>query len=461
MWFAVCSFLQKGISLVTIPIFTRILTETEYGRFSVYQSWLTIFQVLCTLYLYAGVFNNGLLKYEDDVDAFHSSMMGLSITVTMLWVVVYIPFFKFWNELLNLNTFLVCMLFVECIFSTAISFWSARLRFNYEYKALIFVTLIIALLSPSLGIFGVMHTTRFKTELRILGDVAPKFIIGGILIFICIKGGKKFFQRNYWKFALNFNVPLIPHYLSQTILSQSDRIMIGNMVGEDKAAIYSIAYSAAMVMTIVTQSINASFVPWTYRTMQDRAYNNLKKTSNVLLVLIGGISLLMMAFAPELIMLMAGESYSEAVAIIPPVAASVYFMFLFPLFGNIEFYFERTKFIMVASSIAAVINLILNYIAIPRFGYIAAGYTTLICYIILTLAHYVFMKYLCKKECIEESIYDEKFIAIFSAVFLIFTAIFTLILKQTLIRYLIVISIVAVFIFKRKKVISIVKNLKG
>jgi O-antigen/teichoic acid export membrane protein len=116
---------------------------------------------------------------------------------------------------------------------------------------------------------------------------------------------------------------------------------------------------------------------------------------------------------------------------------------------------------MVASSIAAVINLILNYIAIPRFGYIAAGYTTLICYIILTLAHYVFMKYLCKKECIEESIYDEKFIAIFSAVFLIFTAIFTLILKQTLIRYLIVISIVAVFIFKRKKVISIVKNLKG
>ncbi len=104
------------------------------------------------------------------------------------------------------------------------------------------------------------------------------------------------------------------------------------------------------------------------------------------------MNLILIAFAPEAISILAPRSYHGAIWVIPPVAASVFFMFLYNLFGNVEFYFEENKFIMIASVLGAVLNIILNYIFVPLCGYIAAGYTTLFCYIVYSLSHYIFMK---------------------------------------------------------------------
>ena len=56
MWFLICSFLQKGISMITTPIFTRILTTSEYGQYSVFNAWLQILTPIVCLSLYAGVY---------------------------------------------------------------------------------------------------------------------------------------------------------------------------------------------------------------------------------------------------------------------------------------------------------------------------------------------------------------------------------------------------------------------
>ena len=64
--FAVFSMLQKGISLITVPLFTRLLTTEQYGQFTLYQSWLSLVTIFATLYLYYGVFNNDMTKYKQD-----------------------------------------------------------------------------------------------------------------------------------------------------------------------------------------------------------------------------------------------------------------------------------------------------------------------------------------------------------------------------------------------------------
>ena len=58
LWLTVCTFLQKGISVITIPIFTRVLTTEEYGQFSVFISWENICQLFTSLSLHTGVFNS-------------------------------------------------------------------------------------------------------------------------------------------------------------------------------------------------------------------------------------------------------------------------------------------------------------------------------------------------------------------------------------------------------------------
>ena len=49
MWYTICSIVQRGISLLTIPIFTRLLTQEEYGTFTIYQSWFSVISIFATL----------------------------------------------------------------------------------------------------------------------------------------------------------------------------------------------------------------------------------------------------------------------------------------------------------------------------------------------------------------------------------------------------------------------------
>jgi O-antigen/teichoic acid export membrane protein len=166
------------------------------------------------------------------------------------------------------------------------------------------------------------------------------------------------------------------------------------------------------------------------------------------------------AFGPEVIQIFAPAEYYDAIWIIPPVSASVYFMFLYPIFGNIEFYFEENKFVMMASIAGAVVNVILNYICIPIFGYVAAGYTTLACYILFSGGHYIFMKKVLKKHNIDAEVYDIKFIFLFSVIVLIAMFGMIFVYKNMILRYVLIIIMILVVIWKRNTVISIIKSIR-
>ena len=65
IWFTVCNIIQKGIALISTPIFTRIMTTQQYGVYTIYQSWYQVLTIFATLNLSAGIFNNGLTKYPE------------------------------------------------------------------------------------------------------------------------------------------------------------------------------------------------------------------------------------------------------------------------------------------------------------------------------------------------------------------------------------------------------------
>ena len=99
-WFLICSFLQKGISVITTPIFTRLLTTSEYGQLNVFNSWLGIITIIVSMNLYAGVYTQGMIKFNEERKVFSSSLQGLSLTLVVIWTVIYIAFYQFWNKLL-------------------------------------------------------------------------------------------------------------------------------------------------------------------------------------------------------------------------------------------------------------------------------------------------------------------------------------------------------------------------
>ena len=460
LWFTISSVIQKGIALLSTPIFTRLLTTEQYGVYSVYQTWYSIILIFATLNLYAGVYNNGLTKWSEDSKRFTSSLLGLSTTITLLLSLLYLANMPFWNNLLGISTFFVLAIFIQVLFEPAYNFWAAGQRYEYKYRKLVAISIFMGIASPVLGILSVC-ATEYKAEARVFSYVFIQVLIGLIFYVYDMKNGKTFYNKKYWKYALAFNLPLIPHYLSQTVLNQADRVMIANMVGKSEAAIYSVAYTISMMFTIVTNAINNTFIPYTYKAVRDKKIKDLKGSSNFLVLFIGLACIVAMAFGPEIIRIFASPEYYAARWVVPPVAEALFFMFVYPLFCNIEFYFEKTKIIMVASGVAAIVNIGLNYIGIKMFGYIAAAYTTLICYILLSIAHYIAYRVVAKANGFADDIYDTKFIVIIAVVSLLVMVFMTMIYDHAIIRYGVVGLICVVVIVKRKTLIEELKKIKG
>lgn len=457
-WFLISAFFQRGISVISTPIFTRLMNASEYGQFNVFYSWYGIVTIFVTLNLYFGVYVRGLIKFEDDKDRFTSSMQGLAVTLIFSWVIIYSLFQGFFNKLFSLTTYqMVGMFFIICG-NSAFSFWAAEQRVLLKYRSLVGFSMLTALLMPVSQI-GLMFVIPDKVMARILGMVFVEIIFYTPLFFKQMHKGKVFFCLKYWRYAIAFSIPLIPHYLSQTVLNSADRIMINDMIGSAEAGIYSLAYSVSQIMTVFNSALMQTIEPWLYKKIRDNEAGEISKVAYPAFIIVAVANILLITFAPEVIAIFAPEEYHAAIWIIPPVAMSVFFMFTYTFFAVFEFYYEKTKYITAATLIGAVINVILNYIFIKLYGYYAAAYTTLLCYILYSVFHFMFMKKLIKDNLDGINVYDIKILLFIVLAFCVSGFALLATYNLLIIRYTISIVILIIILIKRKKILKVMNEM--
>ena len=458
-WFLICSVLQRGISVITTPIFTRLLTTSEYGEYNTFNSWWSIINVFVSLHLFSGIYTQGLVKFDETKHKYSSALQGLTLTLVLAWTAIYFIFQDQVNGLLHLTTLQMVALFVMIWTSAVFNFWASAQRVNYKYQRLVALTLIVSFAKPILGIFLVTHFED-KVTARILGIAGVELICYLGLFISQMTKGKTFFSKEIWKYGLTLSIPLIPHYLSQTILNNSDRIMIERLVDSSSAGIYSLAYSLSMIMTLFNSALLQTLDPWIYQKIKAKKTREIGKVAYASLGMIGVINLLLIILAPEIVRIFAPIEYHEAIWVIPPVAMSVYFLFAYNLFADFEFYFEKTKSLAFATMVGAVLNIFLNYIFIRIFGYVAAGYTTLVCYVLYAVLHYLFMRNICRTYLKGEQPYNLKILLGITILFLTLGFATLATYNSTVIRYTFVALIVCGFALNFKKIKEIILQLK-
>lgn len=460
IWFLFCTILQKSISLLSTPIFTRIMSTEEYGQFSIYNSWLQIFTIITTLRLNWAVFSKGMSKYKEDRDAYTSTMQSLTAVIAIAVFIIYLFFRKQINSLIELPTFIIIAMMGELLVTPAIDFWTIRKRYEYIYKPVVFRTIIMSVLNAVLGVLAVVLADE-KGYARILSCVMVNFCFGLILFIYNRIKGKMWIKWEYAKFALLFNLPLLLHYLSVYVLDQFDKIMIQKMVSISAAGIYSVACNLGLIMKIVTQSVNNALVPWQYEKLEKKDFPQMDRIIFLIFCGIGVLTLLFCAFSPEIMKILAGAKYYEAVYAIPPVALSAFFSFMYTTFANVEFFYDQNKFTMYISMAGAALNIVLNYIGIKSFGYIAAAYTTLICYILFAMAHYIYMNYCVKMLFGADQVFDSKRLVVLAMIILLIGLIIILLYNLFILRYIFVIFIIIFMLLKRKIVLEIFNLVKN
>lgn len=457
-WFLICSFLQKGIAMITTPIFTRILSTQEYGQFSVFNSWMSIITPIVCLNLYSGIYSQGLVKFEKDRSKFSSSLQGLALTLVTLWTGIYLVTCSFWNDLFSLTTVqMVCMLILIWT-SAAYNFWAVDQRVDFKYRKQVVLTLLMSTIQPSVCIWFILNSDD-KVTARIVGMTVVHIALYLGTFIVQMARGKQFFSKHYWMYASKFNIPLLPHYLSMTVLSSSDRIMISNMVGNEKAGIYSLAYSISQIMTMFNTALLQTIEPWIYRKLKDKKVYDIAHVAYPCFILIAVLNLLLIIFAPEIVTIFAPREYQEAIWCIPAVALSVFFTFLYTFFATFEFYYEKTKYIAVATMGGAVLNIVLNYIFINLFGYMAAAYTTLFSYILYAVLHYYFMHRICKMYLDDAKPYSLKLIIMIATISLAVGLGIMATYTNAIVRWILIAAFVIVAIIKRNYILRVAEML--
>ena len=461
VWYTLCNVLQKGIAFLVVPIYTRVLTKGEYGLYSTFQSWKDIIIIFATLNLYCGVFTKAMVDLNPkERDGYTSCMQGLTTLVSALLFILYFPLRSSINSFLEMDTFTICLMFGYFIFYPSILFWSVRQRVEYRYIKMVVITLVISVLVPSVSLL-LLYTTGLREKSVIWGYLFVNIFFGLLFYVYNFWRGKTFFSKNYWVKALKFNIPLIPHYLALIVLGQSDRIMIQKMVGEDEVALYSLAYQISMLMTILISGIDSALVPWEYESFKNKQFKKVSSVCTKIAFAVGILIVVAVLISPELVYILGGNKYSESIWIIPAVSISIFFMYIYGLFSSIEFYYGNTKFVMIASSLAALLNIGLNYFFIKMYGYMAAAYTTLICYVFLAIIHYVFAIIVKNKNGVKEKIYDFKILSILSLIFLSTLPFCLLLYKYPIGRYIFITVFLVVILICRRSFLNLFRKIKG
>ena len=236
-----------------------------------------------------------------------------------------------------------------------------------------------------------------------------------------------------------------------------DRIQIEWIVGSSAAGIYAVAYSGASVVKIVWQSINASLIPWTYEKCKKEEFDKLGEMTKILVTGYGIVCLGFMFVAPEIMRILAPSSYIEGVAVIPSVVSGVFFSSLYYIFANVVYYYKKPTYVMIGSIASALLNVILNAIFIPRFGFVVAGFTTMISYMLQSVMDYYAMYKLTGK-----SIYDMKHILCISVVFIICSITLNLVYQNMVLRICLFMALLSYMLYYCKNnLIKTIQFLKG
>lgn len=459
LWFALCSYLQRGAALIVVPIFTRLLTTEQYGICNVYFAWFDIFILFTSLKLpYEGL-DNGLIRHEEDQDGYTSAILGLMAMLTCVGGVASLLLRPVILRFTGLSNLLMICMFIQLLFQPALVLWTNRERYDFRYRAPAIVTLIITVANPVLAILAV-QTTPYMAEARILSLAVMQVLFGAVCAVILIRRGRTLYNKSYWGFALKFNLPLLAYYLSQTLLNQSDRIMINYFSGSGKAAIYSVAYTAATLMLLAVAAINGAFNPWMYKKLKADRSEDIAPVAAQLCLLIGAATLAMTMFAPDVVAILATAEYQEAIWIIPPVSASVFFIFVYMMFTNLEMYHGENKGISLISIVCTLVNIVLNGFFIPRAGYLAAGWTTLASYMLMAGLHGLLMKRTCRRHGITGSIFPGKLLAWTCGIVFAMTFVSMGLYTLGWVRYgVIALEGIAIFIF-RNQLFSLLKQIK-
>ncbi|MEN8879606.1 MAG: oligosaccharide flippase family protein [Polaribacter sp.] len=389
-------FISLLIGFIALPFYTRLLSPSDFGIMSVFISFVTLLSVILGLGIRGAILR---YFYEDKGDFydFFNTNITLSFIIGFILILGFFFFGKTIQSFFEIPLTLLYYGVIISFFTVFIQLYQAYLQASKKSVVLSFQKIIQVVIGVGFSVLIMYYLAEEKYYGRAYAMLASVLVLT-IIIFYRIRFFFSFsLKKKYIVYSLSFGLPIVLHLISQNILTTFDQVMINNILGEKETGLYSIAYRIGMIQNSIVAATLVAWTPIFYKNINLKKYLDNNSLTKKYIIIITFITLSLILFSKEILTIFADESYHEALPVIPIVVIGYFLFFLYSIYVVHSFYMKKTKFITFTTILVGTINVSLNFLLIPIYGYIGAAWSTLISYLILFLIHFIISKYRYKK----------------------------------------------------------------
>lgn len=384
--YTLMTMINKAIPFLLLPLLTRYLTPTDYGIVS-------MFTLLSSVMLpFIGISGDAAISRQ----YFNQEKYNIKKYVGNVFIILIFSSFLigfllhlFSNQLSLISSFPRDYLWTVVLYTVTLFIMNVKLSLWRAQKK----SILFSLFNISKTFFNIIFSILLIVfiglgwEGRIYALLFTGFIFSIVSIFSLIKNKeiKIEFDINYLKNAIAYGFPLIPHLLSGTILSMTDRLFITNMIGVGVTGIYSVGYQIGSIINILSHSFNNAYIPWLYEKLKENQYATKVKIVKFTYIYFVGILLLALGLgilAPIFLNVFLGKAFNESSVYVIWIALGYAFNGMYLMVVNYIFYEQKNSILAMVTFATALLNIVLNYFFIRKFGAIGAAQATTIIFAI-------------------------------------------------------------------------------
>ena len=376
------TFCTKLISLFLVPFYTIWLAPVEYGEFDLLISYLTLLVPFVTLQLEQAILKFSLNNQKNKFKYLYNSLIVTIITI-IITNIVCLFILKDNNVklafVLYFDSYSIFVLVSEYLRgSNKLKRYSLC---NIIASVLILILTIVLVPILKLGINGLMYSYAIA---YLLIDI---FILLTEKVFANLKNEK--FDKETTKKMLIYSMPLIPNGISWWVTNVSDRTLIKVLIGQYYNGLYAIGCKVPTLLSLVYSIFNLSWQQTAIlMNSEDNKFEYYKKIFNSLISFLFTGSFVILLLLPFCFKYIISIDYYNALYFSPILLLGSIFLSFAQFLGGIMISEEKTKRIGMTTTIAAIINIIINIVLLKTIGLFAASISTLVSYIYMFVSRY-------------------------------------------------------------------------
>ena len=382
-------------SIVLLPVYTRFLSKADYGILEIIDTtrYMLIIVLLAGFDPTMGKFYHGT-EAEDEKRAAVSTAFAFVLTSAIFWTGCLFLMNDFLAERLlggaGLAVFMnlgIVLLFAQAMQTTGETY------LNIRKKSLLFVSLSLCKLTLNVGAnLTFIIALRLGPKGMLYGELLSTGVTASILIGYLLRQNGLRVRFALLSPMLKFGLPFIPNALSASLMHRVDRYLLQELTSLADVGLYGVGFRFPFMLNFLMLSSFGRiwYASGMYDVAKQENYQQTHAKIATYFVSTYIICQYMLAvMAPTIIRVLAAPDYFEAWKVLQVIALACCFYSIHPFFTTAAFIKNKTWYLPISHLIPALLSIGLNWTMLPRFGYMAAAFTT-----IATYSLYSFLNYL-------------------------------------------------------------------